>query len=50
MHCILFVWLLLLLFDSEDEGNMFLRNEANVYQITWTYIPEYGHCCENLKS
>jgi hypothetical protein len=50
MHYSLLDWLLLLLFDPEDGGNTFLRNVANIDQITRRHIPEDSHRCENVKS
>jgi hypothetical protein len=46
-------FLLGLLFNSEDEGNIFLQN-VYFHQTTRRYIPEdrtlHNHHCENLKS
>jgi hypothetical protein len=46
MKCSL-IDLLLLLLDLEDGGNAFLRNVANIDQITQSHIPEENHRCEN---
>jgi hypothetical protein len=46
-------YLLGLLSDSEDGGNMFLRNVGLHSATTRRYIPEnsiINHRCENLKS